>query len=112
MPIAPTALVRAAAAVFVTAALAAPARAQEPKLKDHEKKEVQSVWLLIDQAITAQVPNGATVFTVDTSKKGPEAIVKTAAPTAKADLVTLRIRRSSRAAGVRCLPRCSGGGTR
>ena len=78
MPIAPTALVRAAAAVLVTAALAVPARAQEPKLKDHEKKEVQSVWLLIDQAITTQVPNGATVFTVDTSKKGPEAIVRTA----------------------------------
>jgi len=78
MPIAPSALFWAAAAVLVTAGLAAPAHAQEKKYKDHEKKELQSVMLLLDQAMTAQVPIGATVFTADTSKKGPEAAVKTA----------------------------------
>ena len=68
--------VRLVATAVVTAGLAVPALAQNqnqaaqpPKLKDFEKKELQSLYLLLDSAITTQAPEGASIYTVDASKK-------------------------------------------
>ena len=75
MPATHSAIVRVGLAALLLGGLGAPVVAQEAKpqaatkLSDQEKKELQSLRLLLDSAITTQMPEGATLVTVDPSKK-------------------------------------------
>lgn len=75
MPATHAVIVRVGLAALLLGGLGAPVAAQDAKpqatnkLTDQEKKELQSLRLLLDSAITAQVPEGATLFAVDPSKK-------------------------------------------
>ena len=69
-----SAFARVGLAALLAAGLAAPAVAQDVKPQtgkrtDQEKKEIQALRLLLDTAITNQVPEGATLMMVDPSKK-------------------------------------------
>jgi hypothetical protein len=69
-----SAFARVGLAALLVAGLVAPAVAQNAKpqtgkLTDQEKKEVQALALLLDAAITTQVPEGASLMLVDPSKK-------------------------------------------
>ena len=77
MPVTITSVLRAAAIALVALGLTVPASAQAPgataqkenKLKDYERKELESVYSLLDTAITTNAPAGAHVFAIDPSKK-------------------------------------------
>lgn len=60
----------AGAVAVAVALLASPVFAQgDRKLQDHEKKEIQSLAMLLDHALTSQLPDGVARFNVDPSKK-------------------------------------------
>jgi hypothetical protein len=82
MPVTTSSLVRLTAAAVMAAVVAVPVLAQNqapqpPKLKDYEKKELVSVDALLNAAMTTAAPAGAALYTIDPSKKGAEAVVRT-----------------------------------
>jgi hypothetical protein len=75
MPANHSVIARVGLAALLLGGLGAPVLAQDAKpqtaakLTDQEKKELQSLRLLLDAAITMQAPEGAMLVTVDPSKK-------------------------------------------
>ena len=74
MPVTHSGTLRVGLAALLVCGLAAPAVAQDAKpqavkLIDQQKKELQSLSQLLNAAITIQAPEGATLMTVDPSRK-------------------------------------------
>jgi hypothetical protein len=74
MPATHSAIVRVGLAALLLGGLGIPAVAQDAKpqaakLTDQEKKELAALRQLLDAAITLQAPEGATLVTVDPSRK-------------------------------------------